>query len=152
MEEELAIYQNAISVKTACESYVICITRFSPSTILISPSWFLFHLARILYPMGVMFDCNLWLTFWSIHYNVVNYYFSHHLVFFILRIITHIVAQPEAFSTTPRAEANPWHIAAGGGGGLLGMFFGKHWLKIYYFLDMSCLLVYYSELNCGIYE
>jgi hypothetical protein len=41
------------------------------------------------------------------------------------RIITHIVAEPEAFSTTPRAEANPWHVAAGGPSGILSMIFGK---------------------------
>ena len=59
---------------------------------------------------------------------VFSFFHSHFFTFniFLIRIITHIVAQPEAFSTTPRAEANPWHVAAGGGGGLLGMLFGKH--------------------------
>jgi hypothetical protein len=34
-------------------------------------------------------------------------------------IIKYVNAQPEAFSSAPRTDPNPWHAAGGGGGGCI---------------------------------
>lgn len=105
IEKELSIYQNAMPVKTACESYVP--TSFS---------FFLFPASKSLSDMKPFA--------WELY--IVQQHPNRYSQCLFSRIITHIVAQPEAFSTTPRAEANPWHVAAGGSSGILSMIFGKH--------------------------